>query len=68
MTITSKKQWTIIGNLGTIDYMGNDKYISQFWDEATTHVFGTKDLNVWLKRIEAHSDAAVGITTAEWNS
>lgn len=60
----TKKMYTVIGDLGTIDYMGNDKYVAQFWDEATTHVFGTKELTKWLQKIEARNDKYEGITTS----
>ena len=64
--MTTKKQWTIIGQLGSIDYMGNDKYIAQFWDQVTTHVFTTKELPIWMKRMEVDSDTYSGIITSEW--
>jgi hypothetical protein len=59
-----KKEWTIIGALGTIDYMGNDMYKAHFNDEIYTHVFNTKELPLWLKRMEVSSDAYKGINTS----
>ena len=60
-----KKQWTIIGALGTIDYMGNDKYVAHFNDNLTTHVFNTSELPTWLQRMEVAQDSFNGIITNE---
>lgn len=58
------KKYTIIGNLGVIDYIGDDVYVAVLNDSNITHRFTTKQLPDWIKTIEAHSDKYQGLITA----
>lgn len=58
------KQYSIIGDLGVIDYMGNDVYVAVLNHSNITHRFTTKELPDWLIKIEAHMDKWAGLKTA----
>lgn len=66
LRLVNSSEFTIIGDLGTIDYLGNNNYVAVLNHSNITHKFTTKELPEWVKKIEAYSDKYQGLITSEF--